>query len=149
MKRSEIRTFIEAGVTAVNSSLDFGYGRITEWNSNRSNLYPGVWWESDQPVAVELTENQLPVNSWPVRLHIGKKDKADSMPSDYDLLVDDCDLVAQQLIRQYSQILEGALYDLVAIEDISREPFIKKNADLITGVLLTFTLKSPDTTSLC
>lgn len=149
MKRSEIRTFLHAGITAVDSTLDFGYGQIFNWNSNRSNEYPGVWWESDQAVAVELTENQLPINSWPIRLHVGKKDKLDSLPSAYDLIVDDCDLIAQQLIRQYSQILSSALYDLVAIEDISREPFIKKNADLITGVLLMFTLKAPDTTSLC
>lgn len=149
MKRSEIRTLIQAGVTAVDSTLDFGYGQITNWNSNRSNEYPGVWWESDQAVGVELSPTQLPLNSWSIRLHVGKKDKADSLPSTYDLLVDDCDLIAQKLIRQYSQILEGALYNFVAIEDISREPFIKKNADLITGVLLTFTLKAPDTTNLC
>lgn len=149
MKRSEVRTFIEAGVTAVDASMTFGSGRITEWNAARDNRYPGVWWESDQTLGTEITNFTLPLDSWPIRVHIGKKDAQDSSAAQYEALIDDCDLIAQKLVRQYNQILEGANENMVSISGINREPFIKKHADLITGVILSFTLSLPDTTNLC
>lgn len=147
MTRSEIRTFLQNGVEALNPSMPFGSGRITEWNSNRSNEYPGIWWESNQTVDVEIVNQVLPSDGWPVALHIGKKDAIDSSTTEYEQLIDDCDYVAQQLIRQYNQVVESS--DNSTISGISRQPFIKKHADIVTGVILSFTLNVPDTTDLC
>lgn len=147
MKRSEIRTFLETGVNAINPSMPFGSGRISEWNSSRSNEYPGTWWESIRPTEVELINNNLPQDGWPVRLHIGKKDAADSSAVQYEQIIDDCDYIAQQLIRQYNQVVENS--NTVTITNIDREPFVKKNADVISGVILSFTLTGPDKTNLC
>lgn len=147
MKRSEIRTFLETGVQAINPSMPFGSGRITEWNSNRSNEYPGAWYESVKPLDVEIINFTLPQDNWPVVLWIGKKDAVDSSAEQYEQIIDDCDYIAQQLIRQYNQIIEGS--NLVTIESINREPFVKKHADCISGVILSFTLTGPDKTNLC
>jgi hypothetical protein len=147
MTRSEIRTFLQNGVAAINPSMPFGSGRITEWNSNRSNEYPGVWWESNQTVDVEIVNQVLPTDGWPVALHIGKLAKADDTPAQYEQHIDDCDYIAQQLIRQYNQIIDDS--DSSTITGINRQPFIKKHADIVTGVILSFTLNVPDTTDLC
>lgn len=147
MKRSEIRTFLQSGVEAINPVMPFGSGRLTEWNSNRSNEYPGVWWESDQPPGTELINQVLPSDGWPVLLHIGKLDKMDSSAKQYEEIIDDCDYIAQQLVHQYNQILSGS--DSVTISNITRPPFIKKHADVVTGVILSFTLNAPDKTNLC
>jgi hypothetical protein len=147
MKRNELRSFLETGVQAINPQMPFGSGRITEWNSNRNNEYPGVWFESVQPLDVEIVNFVLPTDNWPVRLHIGKKDAMDSSPAQYEQLVDDCDYIAQQLVRQYNQIVEDS--DKATLTGIVREPFIKKHADCVTGVILSFTLSIPDTTNLC
>jgi hypothetical protein len=147
MKRSEIRTFLETGVQAINPSMPFGSGRLTEWNSNRSNEYPGIWWESNQTVDTEIVNSVLPSDSWPIILHIGKKDAHDSSTAEYEQIIDDCDYIAQQLIYQYNQVVEG--YDGITINGISRPPFIKKHADCVTGVMLQFSLNAPDTTNLC
>lgn len=147
MKRSEIRAFLNSGVEAINPQMPFGSGQITEWNSNRSNEYPGIWWESDQAPATEILNFVLPSDGWPILLHIGKKDYLGSSPAEYEQLVDDCDYIAQQLIRQYNLVVEEA--DSVTISSISRPPFIKKHADCVTGVILRFTLSGPDTTNLC
>jgi hypothetical protein len=147
MTRSEIRTFLQNGVAAINPVMPFGSGRITEWNSNRSNEYPGVWWESNQTVDVEIVTSTLPSNSWPIIIHIGKKDRMDSSTTEYEQLIDDCDYIAQQLVRQYNQVLDG--YEGITLTGISRQPFIKKHADIVTGVILTMTLNAPDTTDLC
>jgi hypothetical protein len=149
MNRTQIRAFLQAGVTNIDPNMPFGSGLITEWNSNRSNEYPAVWWESIVADSSELTEQVLPLDEWPIRLHIAKLDKADSLSTQYEALVDECHYIAQQLVHQYSQIMSNTYYSSVSITGISREPFIKKNEDRITGVILSFTLTDPDKTNLC
>jgi hypothetical protein len=147
MTRAEVKTFIETGVQAINPALSFGTGRITEWNSNRSNEYPGTWLETIE-ADTEIPEGlQLPFDAWPINLHIGKKDAQDSSPTEYEALIDEADYIAQQLIKQYNATVTG--YNTVTISSISRPAFIKKHADCITGVVLTFILRVPDTTNLC
>lgn len=149
MNRTQIRSFLQAGVTAVNSSIQFGSGLITDWNANRSNEYPGTWWESIVTDNAELTEQVLPLDEWPIKIHIGKKDALDSSTTQYESIVDDCHYIAQQLVHQYSQIMSNHFYSSVSITGISREPFVKKHADIVTGVILSFTLVDPDKTNLC
>jgi hypothetical protein len=146
MERSEVRTFIESGVTALNPSLPFGSGRISEFDSERSHTYPMVWSESLQCTIV-LMDNGTPVNAWAVKLHIAKRDKTDSTAQQYEDIIDEADLIAQQLVKKYNAIIDG--YSKSWITSISRVPFIKSHADCLTGVLLSFTLNSVDETNLC
>jgi hypothetical protein len=152
MTRSEVRTFLELGVTTLNTAIPyadvaFGSGRITEWNSGRSNTYPGVWWESILPDSAELINNILPKDEYPIRLHIGKKDAVDSSAEQYEQIVDESHELAQQLIYNYNQALTGS--EGITITSITREPFVKKHADCVSGVILNFTLSAPDKTQLC
>lgn len=147
MTRAEIRTFLNAGVSAINPQMPFGSGRITEWNSNRSNEYPGVWWESVEPLDIQIINFFLPTDSWLIKLWIGKKDSQDSIPLQYEQIIDDCDFIAQQLIQKYNNVVAGSSSS--TIENINREPFVKRHADIVSGVVLSFNLKVPDTTNLC
>jgi hypothetical protein len=61
----------------------------------------------------------------------------------YESLIDDADYMAQRLVRRYNDVLNS--FDLVTISGISRSPFIKKHADCLTGVLLSFTLTVQNT----
>jgi hypothetical protein len=145
MTRGEIRSFLEDGIILL-TDVTYGSGRVSEFNSNRSRVYPMCWIES-LSVSTELTDNELPINAWNVNLHVAKKDLADSVEAQYEALIDDCDEMAQQLIKYYNSQVSG--FKLVTITGITRNPFIKKNADCLSGVILSFTLNSPDTTNLC
>jgi hypothetical protein len=145
MTRGEIRSFLEDGIILL-TDVTYGSGRVSEFNSNRSRVYPMCWIES-LSVSTELTDNELPINAWNVNVHVAKKDLADSVESQYEALIDDCDELAQQLIKYYNSQVSG--FKLVTITGITRNPFIKKNADCLSGVILSFTLNSPDTTNLC
>lgn len=148
MTRTEVREFLESGVRAINPQMPFGSGRITEWNSNRSNEYPGTWWESiAEDDSVELSPTQLPIDSWPINLHIGKLDQADSLSTQYELIIDECYTIAQKLVRQYNQVVSGS--SEASITGIGRKKFVKKHADCVSGVILSFTLSLPDKTNLC
>lgn len=140
MKREEIRAFIKAGVDAVATNIKFNSGRISQFTSQLKNTYPYVW---SEPLSIQG-------NTWNVSLLIANIDKLDSLPEQYEAIVDECDLIAQKLISQYRIQLTG--YDKLAIDPTnpSREPFIKRhNPDCTTGVNLTFEIQDYDPTDVC
>lgn len=145
MTRAEVRIFIESGIEALTPVIQFGNGRITEFNSDRSKEYPFAWLESLKTSTTLV--NSVPFDDWEVNIHIAKKDKADSSPTEYEAIVDECDMIAQSLVKKYNDVVTG--YKLVELSGINREPFIKKHADETTGVILSFTLKAPDKTDVC
>jgi len=145
MKRSEVRTFLTDGIATL-TNVTSGNGRISEFNSNRSREYPMAWVDS-LSTSPEITPNGLPYDNWNVVIHIAKKDSADSTEDQYELIIDSADEMGQQLIKNYNDVVSG--YKLVELLAIQRIPFIKKHADCLTGIELSFTLRAPDTTNLC
>jgi len=147
MKRSEIRDFLKAGVNALDPPPEFGSGQISDFNSLRSHTYPSVW-QNVKPVDVDLPEPMnAPLDEWDIELIIAQKDAMDSAPETYEGIVDEADFIAQKLTYQYRNVISG--YKLIAISSIKREPFIKKYADCLTGVKLTFTITVNDKTNVC
>lgn len=147
MTRKEVYLFIKAGVDALTVQHGFGRGRISEFSSKRDHDYPVVWFETvpeSEEVGTELSQNSLPIDGRTIRLHVGKLDKEDSLPDEYEDIIDECDEIAQQLAFKYNSVVSGN--NLLTLTGLSRSPFIKKYADSVTGVLLQFTLNGPDTT---
>lgn len=148
MTRAEVNTFLKSGVDSLRPATEYGRGRISEFNSIRNHDYPAVWNETrsmDEGLSVDIVSTQqLPMDAWQIRLHICKKDAADSLPLEYEALIDQCDAIAQTLQFKYNQIITG--YKLLNLSDISRLPFVKKYDDILTGVLLSFRINAPDLT---
>jgi len=137
MRREEIRAFIKAGVDALSPSIKFNSGRITEFNSQRSNEYPYTWLESLSITGV----------TWNIIIHVAKKDKPDSIADQYEKIVDECDYIAQQLLSQYKIQLTG--YNQLELLNDGREPFIHKHADDTSGVILSFEINDYSPTNVC
>jgi len=139
MTRAEVKEFIQSGAELL--QIPFDTGRISEFNSNRTNTYPFVFLET---VSAQTTlTNSLPTDTYAIKIHVLSKDWMDSSNQEYESLIDQADIVAQKLIKRYNDILSN--YNLVTINSISRVPFIKKHADCLTGVLLSFNLLTQDT----
>lgn len=146
MTRTEVRDFLKSGVDALVPALEFGSGLITDFNKKPDVTLPQVWQEA-APMDGANPVIGAPLDEWQIILWIVKLDKLGSSAAEYEAIVDECDLVAQKLIRQYDKIVSG--YKLVTITSRRREPKIKKFANDMSGVLLTFTLNAPDKTNLC
>ncbi len=95
-------------------------------------------------MSTELSAAQLPIDAWQIRLHIARLDAMDSLPDQYEAIIDECDSIAQTLQFKYNQIVSGS--NLITMSDISRVPYVKKYEDCVTGVLLSFSLNGPDKT---
>jgi len=148
--RAEAREFLELGIISL-FDVTYGTGRISEWNSNRLRTYPMAWIESLR-VTTELTPALLRMDTWRVRIHIADRDIADSIEEQYEAIIDDCDYYAQQLLKYYSDYIDETQvlsFKRITLSNITRDPFIKKNADCLTGVMLSFDMTAPDTSEVC
>lgn len=145
MTRAEISLAIKTAVAELNPVTRYGRGRITEFNSIRAEEYPAVWQETTTEAyrTAELTAGQMPLDDSPILLHIAQFDKQDSLPDQYEAILDQADLIARKLVYLLNTSLRGSL------SSISATAFVKKNADCLTGVLLTLTLTDSDTTVNC
>jgi hypothetical protein len=147
MTREEVRNFIKDGVDYLNKSIPFNSGRLTEFNSNRSNEYPYVWLESLSHTE-DITTNSGPnVHNWGITLRIVVKDAIDSSPEQYEALIDQTDVIAQKLKKVYDQKLQSS--KLVTMTGLTYDPVIKVHADCVTGTDLSFTLETYDNSKLC
>lgn len=158
MTRRELKSFLKLGCDAI--KVFFDVGRISEFNKIPDKSFPFVFLESPA-TDTDISENTfLLIDNWAIQLHIAKKDSADSVQSQYEDIIDDCDEIARKLIWQYNLILAGSdsidtsttnqeLYQRIIIDNIKREPFIKEHAAVLTGVILSFTLRSPDNKDVC
>lgn len=146
MTRAEVREFIKTGVDLITPPVEFGSGEINDFNSDRSHKYPSVWFPIS-PMSGDNAQAGAPVDDWDITLIVAQKDAMDSNPEQYEDIIDHCDELAQKLMYNYNKIVSG--YKLVTLSNRKREPFVKKYADCITGVELTFTIHAPDQTNLC
>lgn len=139
MKRSDLRSFIEDGVNSINPTLGFGSGAIDFFNSNRSWKYPMVFHASLTETDTVLGKS-APSDSMKISLRVAQNGRLDMVPSEYEPMIDECDDIARKLIYKYRNVVAG--FKKTDIENILRQPFIKKFADCLVGVELTFTLNS-------
>lgn len=146
MKRSEVREMIKTAVDALVPVLEFGSGRVSEWNYQPDKTLPQVWQEI-APINGANPNTGAPIDDFSIILHIAKLDKIDSSAKQYEDIIDECDYVAQKLMYQINQVVDG--YKLVTVSNRSRTPFVKKWASNLTGVTLTFKINSPDRTDVC
>lgn len=156
MKREAVRTFLKAGADAV--KIHFSAGRLTEFNKVKDKGFP-FGWVHDLSTKSDLGGSGATlIDNWSVQIRIAKLDKTDSIEDQYELIINECDHIARQLIWQYNIILYSSsnvttanqdLYKLITLSDIDRVPFYKWGADCLTGVDLTFTLNTPDKTDVC
>jgi len=147
MERSVVREFIKSGVDYLNQSIPFNSGRLTEFNSNRSNEYPFVWLETlthKEDITVSGGAN---TEDWAIILRIVFKDSIDSSPEQYEVLIDQADELARRLKKIFDSKLQSS--KLVTLISLSYTPVIKVHADCVTGVDLSFTLQTYDNSKLC
>lgn len=148
MTRREVRTFIEIGINSIAPPIEFHEGLIQSFAEDRSNSYPAAL-SILETVGSDVSQS-APSDSWNIILALFLQDKLDSLPNQYEDLVDRCDETAQKLVYKYRNIV--SVFKLTTMEDVNRTRFIKSpkyGPDLLTGVELSFTLKGPDQTNVC
>lgn len=147
MTRKEIRAFCKAGVAIVQRDMPFGWGRLTEFNSRPNKELPYAWMESPTTTGDPPAHGGATIESWAITLHIADKDQVDALGEHSECIIDACDLIAQKLTQVFDKMLEPSMW--VVTTGMRRDPFTKRHADCLSGIILTFTLQAPQNRSFC
>lgn len=136
--------------------MQFGYGRTSDFNVKRDKQYPFIWLDplnASPTYSVNSTENYI--KSWSVRMLFYQLDSEDSVPKEYQTILDEMDIYVDKYINLLNQVYLKAnerarvIPDPIVITGITQDQFVKATADILTGWIVTFTLTVPDQFDYC
>lgn len=132
-------------------SMQFGYGRRSEFNLIENKRYPYIWLLPLTAAGRFRTNNGTRTKTWNVALLFLSNDEAGSDQDESTRLLDDrdeaVDLYTQKLDDWYERSIDtlGAF----TIQNDLQQPFYKDDSDINTGWLLTFQMVVSDNFFYC
>jgi len=155
MSHNAVRLLLKDTADNLSTAVSFGYGQASYFNKIKDKGYPYIWLDPLVSTIQVNEDNLLTTEIYTCSVTIYKFDDPDSLPGAYELILDQTDEIAQEFIRDLNEKLEdnGSLATIqranVTLSNISKQPFIKKMADVLTGFVLTFDLTVPDKFDYC
>jgi hypothetical protein len=154
MGHQAVRLFIQDVAESLRDDVKFGYGRASDFNQIKDKQYPYIWLDPLQSTVATTEDNIGFYETYSVNLSFYKFDEMDSTEEQYKLILDDVDDLVQKFIRKIQEdndddYTTGLKTWNTSIANISKQPFIKVMADVLTGFILTFDLTVPDQFDYC
>lgn len=152
MSHKGIRELIEATALSLGDSIQFTYGRTSDFNMMRDKKYPYITLDP-LSAAPTYTDNNVfnYMKTWSVGMGFYELDKEASTQDEYKKILDDMDSLVDMFINKlnfYSDSQKITSNQFV-LTGISQQPFIKATADILTGYLLTFSMQVNDQFNYC
>lgn len=148
MSHKSIRKLIEDTAKSLVDDLQYSYGNDTDFNQDRKkspvmiNVAPLV---SVPSYTVNGVQNYM--KRWDVQMIFCKFDKEASSREDYSKILDDTDVFVDQFINQLNFF--SAKSAEITLTFGNQQPFVKAQADILTGWLLTFSILAMDSFEYC
>lgn len=153
MSHRSVVKLIKDAATSLGDSIQFGYGRRTEFNQKSRPDEPWIW-------LLPLTANPTYTNNsstenyqkqWNVILVFLKRDRSDSIETEYKPILDDMDDLVDRFINRLNDWSMKATDTVgaVTIQNISQTNFIKSDADIYTGWFVSFQMIVSDDFEYC
>jgi hypothetical protein len=143
-----IRLLIENTAKSLGDDIQFTYGRDSDFNVMRDKRYPFIQLDLLNNTAGYTVDGVFNYNRiWNITMLFHELDKESSDQSQYQLILDDMDVLSEAFIHQLNNFTQQS--DDIVLSAINKQPFIKTTADVLTGWLLTFTIQTPDDWDYC
>lgn len=152
MSHKGIRLLIEDAAKSLGDSIQFTYGRTSDFNVMRDKEYPFI--QCDPLVSVPTyTVNNVSnyMKAWTAQIGFYQLDKEESDQDQYKLILDEMDKLVDSFVNKLNLYSHktNITSDDILITGIRQEPFIKGTADILTGYLLTLTITVSDQFNYC
>lgn len=151
MSHLSVRTLLCDVARSLDDSVQFGYGRRSEFNMIESKKYPYIWLLPLAGSRRFINNNTTKTRTWNVQLVFLDVDKADANEDQTTEIHDTLDLMVARYMQALDDWYERS-YDTVGaltIQNDSQQPFYKDDAGIHSGWLLTFQLVVSDDFNYC
>lgn len=158
MSHKAVRLLLQDVAHSLGDKIQFGYGRLSDFNAIKDKKYPYVWADPFEitPSFTEDRYNFTKAFNISISFMTMEKEGEASTEKDYPLNMDAMSDLADQFINKLNADTTGAEDNTIAlatqkllITRMSLQPYIKRFSDIVTGYTLSFTLTIPDTFDYC
>lgn len=155
MSHSAVRAFIGDTAKAVKDTIQFGHGRVSEFNSTPDKSNECIWLDPLTFVGSYVNTNSSTlILTWSVSMFFYKKDDMGSIEKQYNKILDtthDTMLKFVSLINRNpgEDSRDELTTDKIQISNFRAEPVVKVLENCMSGWILTFQLTAPDTFDYC
>lgn len=152
MSHKGVRLLLEDTAKSLGDSIQFDYGRTSDFNMLRDKKYPFI---SCNPLnasasyAVNNVSNFSKV--YQVQLAFYQLDTEGSSQDEYALILDEMNDLADNFINKLNFFMDKCNLDsdTITLTGINQQPFIKATGDILTGYLMNFSLTVTDNFDYC
>lgn len=151
MSHLSVRTLLGDVAKSLDDSVQFGYGRRSEFNMIDNKKYPYIWLLPLSASRRFINNNTTKTRTWNVQLVFLDVDKADANEDQTTEIHDTLDIVVAKYMQALDDWYERS-YDTVGaltIQNDNQQPFYKDDAGIHSGWLLTFQLVVSDDFNYC
>lgn len=148
MSHLSVRLLIEETVKGIDDSIQFGYGRASDFNSILKKGSKAVHLDTLSSTLAYTEESYNLTRIFSPAIIFYKLDKKEGAEKE---TADILDITDKDAIK-FLQVLNLKTTDLdqdIQISSIRTEPVIKVTADFMTGIILRFDLTVPDDFNYC
>lgn len=151
MSHRSVRLLIEAAAKSLSDDIQFGYGRRSDFNQSGDKSYPYVWLLPLTASQVIPTTDKPRTKTWSIVLVVITLDQSDSVPKQFDSLLDDMDDLVDRLVFRIDDWYRTTddIVGTLTITNVNQVSIIKDDADIHTGWLLSFQMTVSDDFSYC
>ncbi len=152
MSHKGIRLLIESTAKSLADNITFDYGRRSDTNMDRDIKYPLI---ACQPLSSSATYSDNNVSNysktWQVSIAFVDLDSEDSDQDKYSLILDRMNALSDLFINKlnFNASSDCVTSGDIVITGISTQPFIKAMKDVVTGCILSFSIRETDDFNYC
>lgn len=151
MSHHAIRCLIGDAVKSLDDSIQFGYGRRSDFNIHNDKNYPFVWLLPLTAVTTIPSDGAGITKSWNIILVVIDIDKSDSVEQEFDKIMDRMDDIGDRLIRRIDDWYRSGddIVGALTITSVNQTSIIKEDSDIHTGWLYSFQMITDDQFEYC
>jgi hypothetical protein len=151
MSHRAIRCLIGDASKSLDDSVQFGYGRKSDFNVYNNKKYKFTWMLPLTATTTIPTDGSGITKSWNVILVIIDIDKSGSNEKEFTKILDYMDDFGDRLIRRIDDWYQSGtdIVGTLTIGTVNQTPIIKDDADIHTGWLYSFQMITSDDFDYC
>jgi hypothetical protein len=153
MSHRSVVNLINDVAVSLSDGIQFGYGVRSEFNQSEKKGEQFIWMVplTASPTYTNNNATENYQKTWNCIILFFKQDKTDSLSDHYHEILNDMDSLVDRFVNRLNDwsLSESDTVGAVTIRNFQQTPYIKADADILTGWWLSFQLVVSDDFNYC
>lgn len=152
MSHRSVVALIKDTAESLADNIQFGYGRRSDFNLITNPSFPYIWLlplTANPTYAINDTQNYM--KTWNCIVLFLAEDRTDSDETEYKPVLDDMDDLVDKFVNRLNDfyLKSSDTVGAITLRNFSQTPFLKSDADILSGWFISFQMVVSDDFSYC